>query len=91
MRVVWLVLGMVLLVVGAQGAIRLLVDHNNAGLLGLLPGGFAVQLTGYLVITTVGIVLAARNAKGVVPADDRRTSFLIGAPLWRRGAVLAVC
>lgn len=33
--------GVALLVLGAQGAIRLLADHDNAGLLGWLPGGFA--------------------------------------------------
>jgi len=33
------VLGMVLTAVGAQGAIRLLIDHGNVGLLGWLGAG----------------------------------------------------
>ncbi|ORA35989.1 hypothetical protein BST13_12945 [Mycobacterium aquaticum] len=49
---------MVLLVLGIQGAIRLLVDHDNAGLMSWLPGGFAARLLGYLLIATVGVVLA---------------------------------
>ncbi|ART67266.1 hypothetical protein BTO20_00280 [Mycobacterium dioxanotrophicus] len=53
-----LVGGMVLLVVGAQGAIRLLADHDNAGVLGWLPGGFAARLLGYLLVVAVGVVLA---------------------------------
>jgi hypothetical protein len=52
------IIGMVLLVVGAQGAIRQLVDHDNAGLLGWLPGGFAASLTAYVAATVVGILLA---------------------------------
>ena len=53
-----LILGMVLLVLGAQGGIRLLSDHENAGILGWLPGGFGVQLAGYVVLVVVGAVLA---------------------------------
>jgi uncharacterized membrane protein HdeD (DUF308 family) len=60
MRTFWLVVGMILLVVGAQGAIRLLVDHQNGGLLSWFPGGFAGQLTGYLVLAAAGLLLAGR-------------------------------
>lgn len=70
MRVALLVVGMVLLVLGGQGAIRLVVDHADAGLLGVLPGGFAVQLVGYVVMVVAGVALAARNAK----AESQRTS-----------------
>jgi hypothetical protein len=56
-----LVLGMILLVLGAQGAIRLLVDHDNAGLLGRLPGGFAARLACYVLATVAGLLLAARS------------------------------
>jgi hypothetical protein len=58
-RVVVLVLGMVLLVLGAQGGIRLLVDHDNAGVLQWLPGGFAAQLGCFGLMTLLGAALAA--------------------------------
>lgn len=57
-RTAGLVVGMVLLALGAQGAIRLLVDHDNAGLLGWVPGGFAAQLSCYAVMTALGVLLA---------------------------------
>ncbi|MGW4527660.1 hypothetical protein [Amycolatopsis sp. NPDC004378] len=52
------ILGAVLTVLGAQGAIRLLVDHGNTGLLGWLDAGFAGTLIGYVVATAIGVVLA---------------------------------
>lgn len=52
------VVGAVLTVLGAQGAIRLLVDHANTGLLGWLGAGFAGTLIGFLVVAAAGIVLA---------------------------------
>ncbi|WP_106437761.1 MULTISPECIES: hypothetical protein [Kitasatospora] len=51
-------LGMVLLVLGGQGAIRQLVDHDDAGLLGWLPGGFAAGI-GVHVLAAVGGALLA--------------------------------
>ncbi|MFJ1758847.1 hypothetical protein ACIOD2_00940 [Amycolatopsis sp. NPDC088138] len=51
------VLGMVLTVAGAQGAIRLLIDHGNVGLLGWLDAGFTGTLVCYLVATAIGVVL----------------------------------
>lgn len=62
MKVATLVVGMLLLVLGAQGGIRLMVDHNDAGLLGWLPGGFAVRLACYAVMTVFGVLLAARGS-----------------------------
>jgi len=62
MRTALWVFGMALWLVGAQGAIRLLIDHEDAGLLGWLPGGFAAQLLCYLVAVVIGIVVAALNA-----------------------------
>ncbi|ONI89106.1 hypothetical protein ALI22I_16465 [Saccharothrix sp. ALI-22-I] len=62
-----LIAGMVLLALGAQGGIRLLVDHDNAGLLGWLPGGFAARLSCYAVIALAGALLASwgsRKTKG---------------------------
>lgn len=61
-----LVIGVPLLVFGGQGGIRLLVDHDNGGLLSWVPGGFAVWLSCYVVITVAGVLLAgwARRSKG---------------------------
>ncbi|MER5746549.1 hypothetical protein [Streptomyces sp. NPDC002225] len=64
-------LGAVLLVLGAQGAIRLLVDHDNTGLLGRLPGGFAACLTVYVLAAVVGAVVAGW-AHGEAKAAGRR-------------------
>ena len=57
-QTVVLVAGMILLALGVQGAIRLLVDHDNAGLLSWMPGGFGVWLTVDLIAAVVGAVLA---------------------------------
>ncbi|MBB5782520.1 hypothetical protein [Nonomuraea jabiensis] len=59
------IIGMLLLVLGAQGAIRLLADHDNAGLLAWLPGGFTVWLACYAVATVAGAVLAGWGSKKV--------------------------
>jgi hypothetical protein len=59
MKTIVLILGMLLLVLGAQGAIRLLADHDNAGLLDWAPGGFAAQLACYVAATAAGVLLAA--------------------------------
>ncbi|TDC25570.1 hypothetical protein E1265_06820 [Streptomyces sp. 8K308] len=53
-----LVVGMVLLAVGAQGGIRLLVDHDNAGVLGWTPGGSGVRLACYALMAVAGALLA---------------------------------
>lgn len=63
MRVGVLVLGMVLLVVGAQGAIRQLIDHDTAGLLAWLPGGFGAQLTGHVLLAVAGVLLAGWGSR----------------------------
>lgn len=52
------IVGAVLLVLGAQGVIRLLIDHDNGGLLGWVPGGFAVRLICYVVVGAAGALLA---------------------------------
>ncbi|UFQ16566.1 MULTISPECIES: hypothetical protein [Streptomyces] len=64
-------LGMVLLVLGAQGAIRQLVDHDDAGLLGWLPGGFAASVTVYFLAAAVGVAVAGW-AHGEAKAVGRR-------------------
>ncbi|CAL9406333.1 hypothetical protein SUDANB58_01552 [Streptomyces sp. enrichment culture] len=52
-------LGVVLLALGGQGAIRLLVDRDDAGLFGRLPGGFAVGVTVYVLAVAIGTAVAA--------------------------------
>lgn len=52
------VLGVLLLVLGAQGAIRLVIDHDQLGLLGGLDAGFGGTLTVYVVAAVAGAVLA---------------------------------
>jgi hypothetical protein len=51
--------GVALVVLGGQGAVRLLVDHGDSGLLGWLGGGFAVHLVVNLIAVVVGGLLAA--------------------------------
>lgn len=63
-----LVAGMLLLVLGAQGAIRLLVDHGNAGWLSWVPGGFGIWLTVDLIAVVVGGVLASWGSQKVKQA-----------------------
>lgn len=63
MRTFVLVIGMILLAVGAQGVIRQLVNHENAGVLGWLPGGFGVQLTGHVVLILAGLALAGPGSR----------------------------
>ena len=58
-----LIIGMVLLALGAQGAIRLVADHDNAGLLRWMPGGFGAWLSGYVVAALAGIGLAAWGSR----------------------------
>ncbi|MFE7606920.1 hypothetical protein ACWIG3_12095 [Streptomyces celluloflavus] len=68
---VFQIIGAVLTVLGGQGAIRLLIDHDNTGLLGALPGGFAGRLTVYLAATAAGVLLAGW-AHGRAKALGRR-------------------
>ncbi|MFG2501558.1 hypothetical protein ACGFSB_25525 [Streptomyces sp. NPDC048441] len=51
------ILGAVLMCFSAQGVIRLLIDHDYTGLLGPLPGGFAVHLIAYAMPLAVGVLL----------------------------------
>ena len=59
MRTAGLIVGMILLVMGAQGAIRLMADHDDAGPLGWMPGGFAAQLSVYCLTVVVGTTIAS--------------------------------
>jgi hypothetical protein len=71
-RVVVLVLGMVLVVLGAQGGIRLLADHDNAGVLRWLPGGFTARLGCFAIMTLVGAALAAVGGANVRRSNSGR-------------------
>jgi hypothetical protein len=51
------VVGMVMTVVGGQGLVRILVDHQDLGIMGGLPGGFAPALAAHAVLTVAGILL----------------------------------
>lgn len=51
------IIGAVTMALFAQGAIRLLIDHGNTGLLGWLGGGFAVVLTAHLALVALGVLL----------------------------------
>ena len=67
MAVIGLVIGLVLLAIGAQGAIRLLVDPTDAGVLTGLPEG--VRLVAYVILAVVGVGLAAW-AGGRIRAEE---------------------
>lgn len=51
------ILGMVVMAVFGQGLVRLLLDDDNRGLLGWLPGGLVPALLAYAVLTVVGVLL----------------------------------
>ena len=53
------VVGMVLLVGGGQGLVRVIVDHSDRGFLGWLPGGFGGCLVGYVLVVVIGVAMAA--------------------------------
>ncbi|GAA5155820.1 hypothetical protein [Amycolatopsis dongchuanensis] len=72
MKYVWLVAGMILLAFGVQGVIRLVLDHGWTGVLGWLPGGFAGQLAGHLVLTAAGLALAGWSQRLPEPAKRQR-------------------
>ncbi|MFE6164171.1 hypothetical protein ACFQ7F_35230 [Streptomyces sp. NPDC056486] len=55
------ILGAVLMCFSAQGLIRLLIDHDYTGLLGWLPGGFAVLLIAYTVVLAAAALLTSRS------------------------------
>ncbi|GAA2612892.1 hypothetical protein ACWCO0_03635 [Streptomyces tubercidicus] len=49
--------GAIVMVVFAQGAIRLLFDHTDTGFLGWLGGGFALTLAVHLALFAMGVLL----------------------------------
>lgn len=69
------VVGAVLMVVCGQGAIRLLIDHGDTGVLGWVAGGFTPKVVVYTVARGGGGAdrLGARPRDGVRQAAlDRR-------------------
>jgi hypothetical protein len=68
-QAVWLVFGLILLAWAAQGAIRLMINHNP-GALRYLPGGYAVQLGAYVVLALVGLRCARHNRVQPNPEND---------------------
>jgi hypothetical protein len=65
------IFGMILLVLGVQGTIRKLLDHEYGGLLSWLPGGFGPALATYVLASLVGLVAVVR-AHGKAKAAGRR-------------------
>jgi hypothetical protein len=65
------VLGLLLLAVGAQGVIRLVIGHEP-GALRHLPGGFLVQLLVWAAIALFGFRMARRNRIHADPEHDDR-------------------
>ena len=57
------ILGVALVVFGGQGAVRLLFDHSNVGLLGWISHSFGVVLGIYVVLVVAGAALAAWASK----------------------------
>lgn len=71
-QAVWLVFGLILLGLGAQGIIQMLIGHNP-GVMRFLPGGYAVQLGAYAVITVAGLRLARHHRVRPDLENDRRS------------------
>ncbi|GAU67069.1 hypothetical protein SSP35_04_01500 [Streptomyces sp. NBRC 110611] len=51
------IIGAVVMVFFAQGAVRLLFDHDDTGVLGWLGGGFGVALGAHALLVAVGVLL----------------------------------
>ncbi|MDR2279647.1 MAG: hypothetical protein LBE07_02195 [Gordonia sp. (in: high G+C Gram-positive bacteria)] len=64
-HVIALVVGVGLVVLGVQGAIRMVVNHENAGLLGWVPGGFVAQIAVYIAAAAVGAAMANSGSRHV--------------------------
>jgi hypothetical protein len=68
-QIALLILGLMLLAIGAQGVIRLLIGHDP-GALRHLPGGFLVQLVVYGAIALFGLSTVRRNRVNPDPEQD---------------------
>jgi hypothetical protein len=67
-QILVVVLGLLLLATGAQGVIRLVIEHEP-GALRFLPGGFMVQLVAWAAIAWFGLTMARRNRINPDPTD----------------------
>ncbi|MFF0744332.1 hypothetical protein ACFYVL_28430 [Streptomyces sp. NPDC004111] len=65
------ILGMIVMVLGVQGTIRKLLDHEYSGLLSWVPGGFGPTLAAYVLAALVGGAAVAW-AHGRAKAAGRR-------------------
>ena len=68
-QAVWLVFGLLLAALGAQGAIRLMINHDP-GALRLLPGGYPVHLGVYIAVALIGLRCARHNRVQPDPRND---------------------
>ncbi|HEY0530435.1 MAG TPA: hypothetical protein VGD29_02415 [Actinoplanes sp.] len=68
-QIALLILGLMVLAIGAQGAIRLLIGHDP-GALRHLPGGFLVQIVVYVAVALFGLSIARRNRVHPDPEHD---------------------
>ncbi|MFF8790707.1 hypothetical protein [Streptomyces sp. NPDC015125] len=55
------IIGAAMMVFFAQGAIRLLIDHDDTGILGWLGGGFPLALAVRGALVAVGVLLTGRS------------------------------
>lgn len=53
------IVGAIMMTLFAQGAIRLLIDHDHRGLLGWIPAGFWALLCVYAVVIAAGAILTS--------------------------------
>jgi hypothetical protein len=70
-QIALLILGLILLAVGAQGVIRLVISHDP-GALRHLPGGFPAQLVVYGAIALFGLSMTRRNRVNPDPERDHQ-------------------
>ncbi|MEV6844870.1 hypothetical protein [Actinoplanes sp. NPDC051411] len=68
-QIALLILGLMLLAIGAQGVIRLVISQDP-GALRHLPGGFLVQLVVYGAIALFGLSTVRRNRVNPDPEHD---------------------
>ncbi|QWF78531.1 hypothetical protein HUW46_01927 [Amycolatopsis sp. CA-230715] len=52
------IIGAVLVIIGGQGAIGQLIDHEKQALLVWVPGGWVPKVIIYVVVIVIGVLLA---------------------------------
>ena len=63
MKTFLLILGVVLLALGARDVVRLLIDNNASSLFGWIPGGFTVHIAAGVVVAVAGVLVAGYASK----------------------------